>query len=179
MTPETAYDYAKRVKAIGLAFFPREPESLANIGTEFVALTEDQGDKVIRAMSARSKWDPAEFTRLVASVRITRTTKPFERDDHYGRVLQWSQQLSVGTVQQISNDAGRAAATMPTDDPLYHKAEAQLRRNVTSVFGDDHRSLSPDYLEHNTRSQLAYMLLRQMVEEAIQNLPERAMEAGQ
>ena len=147
MTGEEAYSVAARIKALGLSYFPRSPETLTELGKLIAPLNSDQGDDLIAALSQWSQWDMGKFSRCVAAFTSTRPRPAYEPEP--------PPPYTLDDVAQAERDS----LTVPDTHPLYRKTSRQWVKAITEQFGAGHVSTVPPLLDKNVRIILAGLIL--------------------
>jgi hypothetical protein len=148
MRPDEAYDLANRIKALGLAYFPKVPQTLIETGTALQPLRTTQGDELVQELSQWSQWDVGKFTRCVAAFKAAAKAQPKEE----------TRRPPVSTPEQVEA-AQHYADTLPEEHPVYQAVKLRWIRRITQMFGEGHTAAAPPLLDRNVRLQLLVLTL--------------------
>lgn len=148
MTPDEAYTLAIRIKSLGLAYFPKSPQTLIELGTNLQPLRADQANDVVLILTQWSQWDVGKFSRAIAALRAADRSKPKEEKP----------EKPPHTAEQVAA-AEHQAEAIPEDSQVYQEVCRQWVKTITEQFGEGHASRKSPLLEKNLRLRLITLIL--------------------
>lgn len=148
MTPDEAYTLATRIKALGLSYFPKSPQTLVELGTALQPLRADQADDLVSIVAQWSQWDVGKFSRAIAALRATTRSQPREKQPE--KPPPTAEELAAAELQ---------AEAISRRSPVYQEVSRQWIQYITAQFGEGHStSLSP-FLDKNIRCRMTVLIL--------------------